>query len=346
LSSIARLSNEVNDISATTPARDQKTYAEAIKALNTKLQEVRNAFAPKPKFAFKSRLRLSEKKNESAISLNDSAELDDQKQQKVPGSVPDSLSGDSGVHARASNLPPPILNSIDSLEPALTGTTTRTREEQDLDHKSEEIRHKPPPSNQSRLEVVDCDGSYYAIPPEVKYSSGTVAKIRDSIVNLSRQDSGSANSGEQPAFLAALTLKDIRRSLILCGKVAGAVHLTDIHDSVIVLQSRQFRMHDSTNCRIYLKTSSRPIIEDCGRLQFAPAPRTFLYATEANGAEVENDEDGLWANVDDFKWLKPEPSPNWSKLPSGERLSPSKWEALLGPQEDIRNVLQSAGVPL
>lgn len=344
MSSIARLSNEVNDISATTPARDQKTYAEAIKALNTKLQEVRNAFAPKPKFTFKSGLKFSEKKNESAISLNDSAELDAQKQQNVPRNVPDSLSSDAGAQARTSDLP--ASNSIDSLEPALTGTTTRTREEQDLNQKFEEIRHKPPPSNQSRLEVVDRDDSCYAIPSEVKYSSGTVAKIRDSIVNLSRQDAGSANSGVQPAFLAALTLKDIRRSLILCGNVAGAVHLTDIHDSVIVLQSRQFRMHDSINCRIYLKTSSRPIIEDCGRLQFAPAPRTFLYETEANGEEAENEEDGLWANVDDFKWLKPEPSPNWSKLPSGERLSPSTWETLLGTPEDIRNALQSAGVPL
>jgi hypothetical protein len=179
----------------------------------------------------------------------------------------------------------------------------------------------------------------------VDYSSGTVAKIRGSIINLSRPDFNSANSGKQPALLAALTLKDIRQSLVLCGNVAGAIHLTDVHDSVIVLQSRQFRMHESTNCRIYLKTSSRPIIEDCNKLQFAPAPRMFLDDAEANGAEAESD-DGMWANVDDFKWLKPEPSPNWSKLPSEERLSLKSWETLLKMKEDIQTALQSAGIPL
>jgi hypothetical protein len=194
--------------------------------------------------------------------------------------------------------------------------------------------------------VVDRDAVYYTIPPEAKYSSGTVAKVRNSIINLSRQTPDSASTGQQLALLAALTLKDIRKSLVLCGNVAGAIHLTDIHDSVIVLQSRQFRMHDSTNCRIYLKTSSRPIIEDCSQLQFAPAPRGFIDDTDANGTEAAYDEEGMWANVDDFKWLKPEPSPNWSKLPSEERLSPSSCEHLLGKQEDIQTALRSAGIPL
>jgi hypothetical protein len=313
--------------------------------LNTKLQEVRTAFAPRPKFAFKSGLRFSEKKNASAISLNDTAELDDQNQQSLPERVPNSLSGDSEVHAHASNRPAPTSNSADSLEPALTGATTRTREHQDLNEKSGASHHRPSPSNQSRLELVDCDDLCYAITSEVDYSSGTVAKIRGSIINLSRPDFNSANSGKQPALLAALTLKDIRQSLVLCGNVAGAIHLTDVHDSVIVLQSRQFRMHESTNCRIYLKTSSRPIIEDCNKLQFAPAPRMFLDDAEANGAEAESD-DGMWANVDDFKWLKPEPSPNWSKLPSEERLSLKSWETLLKMKEDIQTALQSAGIPL
>ncbi|KAF1825034.1 TBCC-domain-containing protein [Dissoconium aciculare CBS 342.82] len=289
LSSIARLSNEVNDISSSTPARDQKTYAEAIKALNSRLQDARSAFAPRPKFAFKSGLKFSEKKN--------------------------------------------------ALEPALTGTTTRVKQQQQsLPKDTGTVGNISGSSNHNRLELAGYDNAHLTVPSDEVHSSGTVAKIRSSIIDLSKRD----HKITQP--LAALTLKDIRKSLVICGNVAGAIHLTDIHDSVIVLQSRQFRMHDSTNCHIYLQTSSRPIIEDCNGLKFAPAPEWYLDDAKTNNTGEATIDGGMWANVDDFKWLKPEPSPNWSRLPSEKRVSPNSWETLFASDDEPSKVLQRVGV--
>jgi hypothetical protein len=337
LSSIARLSNEVNEISSSTPARDQKTYAEAIKALNSRLQDARSAFAPRPKFAFKSGLKFSEKKNASAISLTDAAELSGRQQQHVPEGVQDSL--EAGSHAPAPQRRDTSPKTVDSLEPALTGTTTRVKQQQQSPPKDTgTVGNISGSSNHNRLELAGYDNAHLTVPSDEVHSSGTVAKIRSSIIDLSKRD----HKITQP--LAALTLKDIRKSLVICGNVAGAIHLTDIHDSVIVLQSRQFRMHDSTNCHIYLQTSSRPIIEDCNGLKFAPAPEWYLDDAKTNNTGEATIDGGMWANVDDFKWLKPEPSPNWSRLPSEKRVSPNSWETLFASDDEPSKVLQRVGV--
>lgn len=45
-------------------------------------------------------------------------------------------------------------------------------------------------------------------------------------------------------------------------------------------------------------------------------------------------ESGLWESVDDFQWLQAVQSPNWSVLPSDQRISmegPSQLEAENGP---------------
>jgi hypothetical protein len=78
------------------------------------------------------------------------------------------------------------------------------------------------------------------------------------------------------APFAGLTLKDIKRSLIVAGQVAGAAHITGVEDSVIAVASRQVRMHDCKNVDIYLMCSSRPIIEDCSGVRFAPLPASYV----------------------------------------------------------------------
>lgn len=75
---------------------------------------------------------------------------------------------------------------------------------------------------------------------------------------------------------AGLTLKNITSSLIICGHVDGAIHLTNVSNSVIVVAARQFRMHESVNCNVYLQCSSRPIIEDCKEVRFAPMPEIYV----------------------------------------------------------------------
>ncbi len=62
----------------------------------------------------------------------------------------------------------------------------------------------------------------------------------------------------------------------MCGQVAGAIHITEVENSVIVASCRQFRMHSSKNVDVYLHSASRPIFEDCEGLRFAPLPEAYV----------------------------------------------------------------------
>lgn len=138
---------------------------------------------------------------------------------------------------------------------------------------------------------------------------------------------------------ATLTLKNINESLIVCGHVSGAAHLTNITNSVIVVASRQFRMHESKGCDVYLHASSRPIIEDCTGVRFAPLPETYL---KDSNKEVTNQ----WQQVDDFKWLQAEQSPNWGILEESSRVPENVWQEAVpgGPGMGVDDVLRAAGV--
>ena len=144
---------------------------------------------------------------------------------------------------------------------------------------------------------------------------------------------GGGSGGGAP--FAGLTLKNLTSSLIICGPVSGAAHLTNITSCTIVVASRQFRMHDSRDCHVYLSTASRPIIEACSGICFAPLPERYLQQAE------QGDQ---WRNVDDFKWLRSEPSPNWDVLGVSRRVRPEVWREVvpggpgLGPEEILKAI--------
>lgn len=100
-------------------------------------------------------------------------------------------------------------------------------------------------------------------------SSGTVSSIRHSVIDLSPPT-------RKGGPFAGLTLKNIKESLIVCGHVSGAAHITGVENSVIITSCRQFRMHGSKNVDVYLHCSSRPIIEDCEEIRFAPLPNAYV----------------------------------------------------------------------
>ena len=81
-------------------------------------------------------------------------------------------------------------------------------------------------------------------------------------------------SGPSPSDrpLASLALKNIRDSLIICGRVDGPAHVTDVKRSTVVVRCHQFRMHDSQDVDIYLSCRTRPVIEYSAGLRFAPMP--------------------------------------------------------------------------
>jgi hypothetical protein len=99
-------------------------------------------------------------------------------------------------------------------------------------------------------------------------------------------------------------------------------------------------MHGSKNVDVYLHTSSRPIIEDCEMVRFAPLPATF---EPSEIAQASNQ----WDQIDDFKWLKAEPSPNFSILPESQRAHNEVWMGKVvggsdGNMEDILKTVRDS----
>jgi len=86
----------------------------------------------------------------------------------------------------------------------------------------------------------------------------------------------------------------------------------------------QLRVHETRGSQIYLHVTSKPIIEDCSELGFAPyintEPEVLAQFGEA-GLDVTAN---FWDQVEDFKWLKQTKSPNWEILPVERRETPWK----------------------
>ncbi|GAB2226079.1 hypothetical protein Drorol1_Dr00021865 [Drosera rotundifolia] len=118
----------------------------------------------------------------------------------------------------------------------------------------------------------------------------------------------------------AIFVHRLRECRVYVGPVTGSVLIEDVKDCVFALASHQIRIHGVERCDFYLRVRSRPIVEDCKGVRFAP------YCLEYDGVEEDlsvsrlDEETGNWGNVDDFKWLRAVQSPNWCVLPEDERI--------------------------
>lgn len=335
LSSISRLSSEVQDASSYIPAYDQRTYGDAIKALQNKLQEVRAAGLPRQKFSFKKSGSLfSATKNESAISLNDAAELAKQKRNLLSDPLNDRSNTSSYVNTPADQITPANEEADDENDDEDGSADVQPDASRRSPTSARAIR-QPSFSNSNSVSISNHDRVHIVLPRAASHatSSGTVSNIKRCVINMS-----SPTTLGKP--FATLALRNISSSLIICGHVNGAAHITNVKDSVIVVASRQFRMHESSNCDVYLLATSRPIIEDCSAIRFAPIPR--VYMTE-DDLQLTNQ----WSNVDDFKWLRSEQSPHWSPLDPSKRVLDQVWNDTVPGGHDlgVDDILKAANVP-
>ncbi|OQO05161.1 hypothetical protein B0A48_08181 [Cryoendolithus antarcticus] len=324
LAGIARLSNEVKDASSYIPAYDQRTYSEAIKALSKKLEDSRQRAVPKQKFSFRSST-FTTRKNESAISLNDATK---RAKEKFPDPASE-ISADSSFATTPiypASPAPELVQDGDSATPAASAPSS-----------SDAARARTMSFSQStKVTINNHDGQHIILPSSASHATslGTLSNLRGCVIDMSTPTS------EGHAF-AGLTLKNISDSLIICGHVDGAAHATNVTNSILVVASRQLRLHESQNCDVYLHAAGRPIIEDCKDVHFAPLPEIFL-----NDADrmIENQ----WDAVDDFKWLSAEPSPNWQVLEEDKRVPAAMWQEVVpgGPAfgaAEILNALKVGG---
>ncbi len=110
-------------------------------------------------------------------------------------------------------------------------------------------------------------------------------------------------------------------------------------------------MHDCHNVDVYLHCSSRPIIEDCHGIWFAELPKAYQELLPDSSqpdasATATAAPDNKWNQIDDFKWLKSEPSPNWSVLPREDIVPDDIWRDVVpgGPGWRLDDILRSVGI--
>ncbi|EAW09483.1 putative tubulin-specific chaperone c [Aspergillus clavatus NRRL 1] len=334
LAGVARLSNEVKDAASYIPTYDQRIYAEAIKALQDKLAETRAAVEPRPKFTFKT------KKNTSAVSLSDAAQLVVQGHGSIPGYRSPGASSVNSSAGHTPNYPSTPLYEPDFVQlqrPEIAPTSVPVFSA-DMGTMETKPKEDAPKGNAfaatsvSSVSVNDHYGLHIMLP-----ASGSTATVPSSITSLHHcvVDMSIPTANGKP--YASLTINGVKESLLICGQIDGPAHITGVENSVIVVSCRQFRMHNCTDVDVYLSSSSNPIIEDCSNIRFGRIPRAYALDHD------RRDNEDRWSQVEDFKWIKPEPSPNWSLLSSEESIPEQVWAEIVpgGPGWSLDDILRA-----
>ncbi|KAI1370812.1 TBCC-domain-containing protein [Hypoxylon crocopeplum] len=307
LAGISRLSNEVMDAGDYIPAYDQRTYSQAIKALTEKLNETTAKFTSKSRFQFKS------KSSKPTSGTEPQADL---RVRTVSGNIKSKQS--------------PVLDAVK--RDAISSQVSAKDYNGELEQQSG-VR-KPSFSNAKSIAIYGHSGLHIMLPSTASRatSSGSLANLERCVVDMTIPTSTGAP-------FAGLALKNINKSLIIAGQVAGPVHMTNLENSVVVVAARQVRIHECRNVDVYLHCTSHPIIEDCSGMRFAPLPELYAGQLETPGKDQ-------WNQVDDFKWLKSEPSPNWNILPEEKRIPADIWKNSVcgSPSLSTDDILRRVGV--
>ncbi|EXF73110.1 tubulin binding cofactor C [Colletotrichum fioriniae PJ7] len=326
LAGISNLSNEVADASDYVPSYDQRNYAQAVKALTDKLNETTAKLAPRSRFQFKPRGASSAT---STTTTNDPSAPKNDPRLMVGASLVDPLPPSRGGPVTA-----PATQAATETDDGLGDLPTFPKNyNEEMARPSATKVRKPSFSTAKDIAIFGQDGLHIILPSSASRatSSGRLTDLRGCVVDMSIALSGHTS-------FANLALKNVERSLIVAGNVAGPAHITGVSDSIIVVSARQVRIHECRNVDIYLHCSSHPIIEDCSNMRFAPLPSSF--------DTTEDPTKNQWDHVDDFKWLKSEPSPNWSVLAEEARLPEEIWTKVVPGErgKDLHDILKAVGV--
>lgn len=144
--------------------------------------------------------------------------------------------------------PPPSASSDSSNNLSSDPTSSGARLSSLILSSKSEVHIMPPPSS---------------IGPS---SAGAFTNIDRSVIDLSDLSHPSAS----------LTLVNINQSLIICSIVDSSAHITNANQSVIVISSLQVRMHNCSDCIIYLRCRSKPLFENCTNVKLAPLPAILV----------------------------------------------------------------------
>lgn len=241
------------------------TSVQAIKALSEKFHDTKAKVAPKSRFAFKTK-----SKNNLALSITGAPELASENCQDVKANL---FPTESFLGTTPALLMMPAGQPAGSTKDNLNGLPTFGKDynnELGISPLTKSIR-KPSFSQATNVSLSGHTALHIILPSSASHatSSGSLTNLNRCIVDMSVPTANGAP-------FAGLALKNIKHSLIVAGHVAGAAHITAVKDSIIVVASRQVRMHECKNVDIYLLCASRPIIEDCSNVRFSPMPDCFV----------------------------------------------------------------------
>lgn len=269
-----------------------------------------------------------------------------------PRFSPGSLARNVMAEQQAQRQPREVKNE-ELKEDVLTELPKKTKNyNEEMARPSASQLRKPSFSTARNIGISNHTGLHIILP-----SSAARATAAGSLTELNRCIVDMSIPTATGAPFPGLVLKNISKSLIVAGRVNGPVHITGVSDSILVVVSRQVRIHECSNVDIYLHCNSHPIIEDCTGMRFAPLPAAYVrlscnpslicWLTRFQVTEADRDDENQWNQVDDFKWLKADHSPNWSTLSESETLGDEIWEKVVPgqPGASVEETLQKVGIP-
>lgn len=235
-----------------------RSLAQSIKALQDKLNETIAKVTPKSRFQFK--------RSTQTVHVDMGAPEND------PRLNPGSLSRNQ----RPAQPIPEISGAVaveesDDALADLPHIPAAKNYNEEIARPSDTPVRKPSFSTARNIGISNQTGLHIILPSSAAHATaaGSLTDLTGCVVDMSVP---TANGTP----FAGLALKNISRSLIVAGRVAGAVHVTNMSESILVVTARQVRIHDCKNVDVYLHCASHPIIEDCTGMRFAPLPACYV----------------------------------------------------------------------
>ena len=101
-----------------------------------------------------------------------------------------------------------------------------------------------------------------------------------------------------------LFLKNLKNCTIRAAVTKSTVFVDNCSNCHFQLNSHQLRIHNTYHSKFAILATSKPIIEDCSEVTFAPYSYDYADRQRHEEEEQRRDKPNLWREIQDFNWLK------------------------------------------
>ncbi|KAG8766565.1 hypothetical protein FRC20_006276 [Serendipita sp. 405] len=318
LSSVAKLRKDLNDATPFLPTYDQRQSELQLKQLENKLEVVIQDGQASGSGKAKGGSKFSFKRTPKATS---SVNSNPEKKHTI-----ESLNEEPAIATEGSK------QESDPSPPAESSSHIT-----DMGTKSNESSRTINVHNRSGERLTLSEIIETTSPPDVAESveqglnrfDVSLASLSNCIVDLV------GRSDLLPGVLGAFHARDLKRCIIIVPSIKGSALIHDCSDCIIAVACHQFRIHTSSRVDVYLHVTSLPVLEKCTAMRFAPYSKAMASSSTDDLEEQVN----RFSEVQDFLWIRSTPSPNWSILPTNERLSEEEWSGLQRSDERLEDVI-------